>query len=49
MHQLHQFKFQIFQNKVKNSIKKSNDIYILLGSFYSINTAKFLKIELLKN
>ena len=38
----------ISKNKVKNSIKKSNDIYILLGSFYSINTAKFLKNRIIK-
>ena len=47
-HQLHQFKFQIFQ-KIKLKLKKKIDkIYINIATFYSINTAKFLKERIIK-
>jgi len=39
----------ISKNKIKN-IKKNNDqIYILIGSFYSLETAKFLKDRIIKD
>ena len=41
--QLHQFKYRIFQKKNKKTRKKSDKIYIHIGTFYSIGTAKFLK------
>ena len=39
----------ISKNKIKNSKKKINQIYILIGSFYSMETARFLKERILKD
>ena len=39
----------ISKNKIKDKKKKSNQIYILIGSFYSIETAKFLKERIAKD
>ncbi len=39
----------ISKNKIKNNKKKTDQIYILIGSFYSIETAKFLKERIVKD
>ncbi len=39
----------ISKNKIKNNKKKTNQIYILIGSFYSMQTAKFLKERIIKD
>ena len=39
----------ISKNEIKNNKKKINQIYILIGSFYSMETAKFLKESILKD
>ena len=38
----------ISKNKIKNSKKKSDNIFILIGSFYSVDTAKFLRQRIIK-
>ena len=38
----------ISKNKIKNSINKSSKIFILLGSFYSEDTANFLRERIIK-
>ena len=39
----------ISKNKIKNNKKKTDQIYILIGSFYSMETAKFLKERIVKD
>ncbi len=39
----------ISKNKIQNNKKKTNHIYILIGSFYSMETAKFLKERIVKD
>mgnify|MGYP001293569777 CR=1 FL=1 len=39
----------ISKNKVKNIKKTKDEIYILIGSFYSANTAEFLKERIIKD
>ena len=39
----------ISKNKIKNNKKKTDQIYILIGSFYSMETAKFLKERIAKD
>ena len=39
----------ISKNKINNSIKKRDQIYILIGSFYSTDSAIFLKKRIIKD
>ena len=39
----------ISKNKIKNSPKKKENIYILVGTFFSIDTAVFLKKRIIKD